>query len=130
MAKNWVTKKDFFNQIIEVLSEHGTQEQVDFCKHEIELLDKKAQNKKKGVSEENRKLADVVLTVLADGKKMTVSEVQKADTELSTLSTPKVTALLNLLQNEGSVVREVEKGKPLFSLKATETAEVDETDTE
>lgn len=123
-----ITKKDYFNQIIEVLSEHGTQEQVDFCKHEIELLDKKAQNKKKGVSEENRKLADIVLTVLADGKKMTVSEVQKADTELSTLSTPKVTALLNLLQNEGSVVREVEKGKPLFSLKATETAEVEETE--
>lgn len=123
-----ITKKDYFNQIIEVLSEHGTQEQVDFCKHEIELLDKKAQNKKKGVSEENRKLADIVLTVLANGKKMTVSEVQKADTELSTLSTPKVTALLNLLQNEGSVVREVEKGKPLFSLKATETAEVEETE--
>lgn len=123
-----ITKKDYFNQIIEVLSEHGTQEQVDFCKHEIELLDKKAQNKKKGVSEENRKLADVVLSVLANGKKMTVSEVQKADTELSTLSTPKVTALLNLLQNEGSVVREVEKGKPLFSLKATETAEVEETE--
>jgi len=125
-----ITKKDYFNQIIEVLSEHGTQEQVDFCKHEIELLEKKAQNKKKGVSEENRKLADIVLTVLADGKKMTVSEVQKADTELSTLSTPKVTALLNLLQNEGSVVREVEKGKPLFSLKATETAEVEETEEE
>lgn len=123
-----ITKKDYFNQIIEVLSEHGTQEQVDFCKHEIELLDKKAQNKKKGVSEENRKLADIVLTVLANGKKMTVSEVQKADTELSTLSTPKVTALLTLLQNEGSVVREVEKGKPLFSLKATETAEVEETE--
>ena len=123
-----ITKKDYFNQIIEVLSEHGTQEQVDFCKHEIELLDKKAQNKKKGVSEENRKLADIVLTVLANGKKMTVSEVQKADTELSTLSTPKVTALLNLLQNEGSVVREVEKGKPLFSMKATETAEVEETE--
>lgn len=123
-----ITKKDYFNQIIEVLSEHGTQEQVDFCKHEIELLDKKAQNKKKGVSEENRKLADIVLTVLANGKKMTVSEVQKADTELSTLSTPKVTALLNLLQNEGSVVREVEKGKPLFSVKATETAEVEETE--
>lgn len=123
-----ITKKDYFNQIIEVLSEHGTQEQVDFCKHEIELLDKKAQNKKKGVSEENRKLADIVLSVLANGKKMTVSEVQKADTELSTLSTPKVTALLNLLQNEGSVVREVEKGKPLFSLKATETAEVEETE--
>lgn len=123
-----ITKKDYFNQIIEVLSEHGTQEQVDFCKHEIELLEKKAQNKKKGVSEENRKLADVVLSVLANGKKMTVSEVQKADTELSTLSTPKVTALLNLLQNEGSVVREVEKGKPLFSLKATETAEVEETE--
>lgn len=118
-----ITKKDYFNQIIEVLSEHGTQEQVDFCKHEIELLDKKAQNKKKGVSEENRKLADTVLTVLADGKKLTVSEIQKSDVELSTLSTPKVTALLNLLQNEGSVVREVEKGKPLFSVKATETAE-------
>ena len=126
MAKNWVTKKDYFNQIIEVLSEHGTQEPVDFCKHEIELLDKKAQNKKKGVSEENRKLADIVLTVLADGKKLTVSEIQKADAELSTLSTPKVTSLLNLLQTEGAVKREVEKGKPLFYA----VAEVDEADAE
>jgi hypothetical protein len=123
-----ITKKDYFNQIIEVLSEHGTQEQVDFCKHEIELLEKKAQNKKKGVSEENRKLADVVLTVLADGKKLTVSEIQKSDVELSTLSTPKVTSLLNLLQTEGTVKREVEKGKPLFY--AVAEVEVDETDAE
>jgi hypothetical protein len=36
---------------------------------------------------------------------MTVSEVQKSDTELNGLSTPKITSLMRVLMEQGKVVR-------------------------
>ena len=116
------TKREYFAQVIEVLKVQGCDELVTFCEHEVELLTKKAENKKsKGASAENMALADAVYDVLvATGKGMTVSEIQKADASLTDLSTPKVTALLKILMDSGRVVRTADRKRTEFSAVDTD----------
>lgn len=116
------TKREYFAQVIEVLKAQGCDELVTFCEHEVELLTKKAENKKsKGASEENMVLANAVYDVLvATGKGMTVSEIQKADASLTDLSTPKVTALLKILMDSGKVVRTADRKRTEFSAVDTD----------
>lgn len=112
-----ITKRDYFAQVIEVLKAQGCDELVAFCEHEVELLAKKAENKKsKGASAENVALAETVYGVLvATGRGMTVSEIQKDDADLTDLSTPKVTALLKILMDAGRVVRTTDKKRVEFT---------------
>lgn len=111
------TKREYFAQVIEVLKAQGCDELVTFCEHEVELLAKKAENKKsKGASAENVALAETVYGVLVEtGKGMTVSEVQKSSEELGGLSTPKITALMRILMDAGRVVRTTDKKRTEFS---------------
>ena len=112
-----ITKRDYFAQVIEVLKAQGCDELVAFCEHEVELLAKKAENKKsKGASAENVALAETVYGVLVEtGRGMTVSEIQKSSADLTDLSTPKVTALLKILMDAGRVVRTADKKRTEFS---------------
>ena len=117
------TKKEYFAQVIAVLkAQENTEELVAFCEREVELLNKKAENKKaKGASAENLALADAVYGVLVEtGRGMTVSEVQKADESLAGLSTPKITALMHILINAGKVVRTQDKKRTEFSAVVAE----------
>lgn len=120
-----ITKRDYFAQVIEVLKAQGCDELVAFCEHEVELLAKKAENKKsKGASAENVALAETVYGVLVEtGRGMTVSEVQKSSEELAGLSTPKITALMRILMDAGRVVRTQDKKRTEFSAVVEETAE-------
>ena len=118
------TKREYFAQVIKVLkAQAGTEELVAFCEHEVELLAKKAENKKsKGASAENVALAETVYGVLVEtGKGMTVSEVQKSSDELAGLSTPKVTALLKILMDAGRVVRTTDKKRVEFTAVVVDT---------
>ena len=117
-----ITKKEMFAQIIEVLNQYGTDEQVAFCEREIELINKKAESKKsKDASAENVALADTVYNVLVEaGRGLTVSEVQKQSDELAGLSTPKITALMRILMDAGKVVRTQDKKRTEFSAVVAE----------
>ena len=119
------TKREYFAQVIEVLKAQGCDELVTFCEHEVELLTKKAENKKsKGASAENVALAETVYGVLVEtGRGMTVSEIQKSSDELAGLSTPKVTALLKILMESGKVVRTTDKKRTEFSAVVVDTDE-------
>lgn len=121
-----ITKREYFAQVIAVLkAQTGTEELVAFCEREVELLTKKAENKKaKGTSAENVALAETVYGVLVEtGKGMTVSEVQKSREELAGLSTPKITALMRILMDAGRVVRTQDKKRTEFSAVVEEIAE-------
>lgn len=117
------TKREYFAQVIEVLKAQGCDELVAFCEREVELLAKKAENKKaKGASAENVALAETVYGVLAEtGRGMTVSEVQKSSTDLTDLSTPKVTALLKILMDAGRVIRATDKKRVEFTAVVVDT---------
>ena len=112
---NKITKKEMFTMIKAQVKDNA--EMVAFIDHEIELLDKKASNKKATKTQEaNVGIKSTILAVLEGGKSMTVTEMQGASAELGELSNQKVSALVRQLVDTGDVVRIIDKKVSRFSL--------------
>lgn len=112
---NKITKKEMFTMIKAQVKDNA--EMVAFIDHEIELLDKKASNKKATKTQEaNIGIKSTILAVLEGGKSMTVTEMQGASTELGELSNQKVSALVRQLVEVGKVVKTIDKKVSRFSL--------------
>ena len=114
MAKK-ITKKEMFTMIKAEVKDNA--DMVAFIEHEIELLDKKASNKKATKTQEaNVGIKSIILSVLEGGKSMTVTEMQGASAELGELSNQKVSALVRQLVEAGEVVKTIDKKVSRFSL--------------
>ena len=112
---NKITKKEMFTMIKAQVKDNA--EMVAFIDHEIELLNKKASNKKATKTQEaNIGIKSTILAVLEGGKSMTVTEMQGASTELGELSNQKVSALVRQLVEVGKVVKTIDKKVSRFSL--------------
>lgn len=112
---NKITKKEMFTMIKAQVKDNA--EMVAFIDHEIELLDKKASNKKATKTQEaNVGIKSTILAVLEGGKFMTVTEMQGASAELGELSNQKVSALVRQLVESGEVVKTIDKKVSRFSL--------------
>lgn len=112
---NKITKKEMFTMIKAQVKDNA--EMVAFIDHEIELLDKKASNKKATKTQEaNVGIKSTILAVLEGGKSMTVTEMQSASAELGELSNQKVSALVRQLVEAGEVVKTIDKKVSRFSL--------------
>lgn len=112
---NKITKKEMFTMIKAQVKDNA--EMVAFIDHEIELLDKKASNKKATKTQEaNVGIKSTILAVLEGGKSMTVTEMQGASAELGELSNQKVSALVRQLVESGEVVKTIDKKVSRFSL--------------
>ena len=112
---NKITKKEMFTMIKAQVKDNA--EMVAFIDHEIELLDKKASNKKATKTQEaNIGIKSTILAVLEGAKPMTVTEMQGASAELGELSNQKVSALVRQLIDAGKVVRTIDKKVSRFSL--------------
>ena len=112
---NKITKKEMFTMIKAQVKDDA--EMVAFIDHEIELLDKKASNKKATKTQEaNVGIKSTILTVLEGAKPMTVTEMQGASAELGELSNQKVSALVRQLVEAGKVVKTIDKKVSRFSL--------------
>ena len=112
---NKITKKEMFTMIKAQVKDNA--EMVAFIDHEIELLDKKASNKKATKTQEaNIGIKSTILAVLEGGKSMTVTEMQGASAELGELSNQKVSALVRQLVEAGEVVKTIDKKVSRFSL--------------
>lgn len=111
-----MTKREMFNLIASVNADNA--EIVDFCNHEIKLLNSRKSPKtpsKKDV--ENAGLIEVIRNALAifpDG--VTVSELMKTSDDLNVLSNQKVSALLRKMKDAGEVEKIVDGKKSLFRL--------------
>lgn len=109
-----MTKKEMFAKIATVNA--ADQEIVDFCNHEIELLNKKnasASRKATKTQIANEGIKDSILDVLRNSDHaMTATEIGEA----LGLSVNKVSALLTQLKEDNSVIREVVKRKAFFSV--------------
>lgn len=118
-----ITKREVLEQMLQVEAIRENADFVAYIENELKLLAKKSENRKSAkASEENVKLAETVLSVLqGSATGMTASEIIHADAELSGLSTPKMTALLKTLMEQGKVERIEEKKRVIF--KAVEVAE-------
>ena len=113
-----ITKREVINTMLQDENIKGNEMYVAYLTHELELLNKKAE--KKGKSEEElaeiARLKSLITDTLAVIGKGTVSEIQKANSELGDLSNQKVTSLLKALKEEGVVIRATEGRKTIFSL--------------
>lgn len=112
------TKVDRFNELKAIPAVAENAELVEFIDHELELLAKKAANKKANAkeSEEFIALKEAVTAVLDDTPK-TISDIIKASDKLTGLSTQKLVPILKALQADGVADRIEEKGKALFIAK-------------
>lgn len=116
-----MTKKEMFTLIATLNA--SNQAIVDFCNHEIELLDNKKSNGNKKANEKVAKEIEIAYNALAElDRAVTVSELiaEKGLTELANengvVSTQKVSAMLKKLKEQGKVVSVADKKKTYFRI--------------
>lgn len=119
-----ITKKEMFLQVIALAQGEEISVSVDeimeFARHEIDLLNKKANSKskkEKANDAENVRLSDLILEVLLNSENaLTISEIMAKNDDLGDLSNQKVSALMKKLVDGGQVVKTVNKGRSYFSV--------------
>lgn len=128
MAKK-ATQREMFERMIAHYTAMGKdefKEEIDFLNGRIEQLDKKkaGSDKEETIEDKaNAYLADKVVEVLADGKKMLVSALITAiNPEFMALypsiflSSQRVTHIVTALVKDGTLNKTVEKSKSYYSL--------------
>ena len=115
-----ITKKMRFTEIRGIMEELGKTDLIAFIDHEIELIDKKAENRKMGTSKkavENDNITELIIRELQTMGKTTITNLLKQSKPLTdyitedgkALSNQKITALLKPLIENGKVIRTVDK---------------------
>lgn len=113
-----ITKREVINTMLADVNVQGNEMYVAYLKNELALLDKKAERKGKSAEEvaETVRLQNVIKETLDVIGKGTISEIQKAHSDLAELSNQKVTSLVKGMITDGVVVKSTEKGKSIFTL--------------
>lgn len=112
-----LTKKDHFNMLKAIPEVAQNKTLMDFIDHEIELLEKKNSSEKKPTAQQEANKgfkAKIVEVLKANKEPMTITEIQKADSELGEMSNQRVSALVRQLKDEGVVERIEDKKKAYF----------------
>jgi hypothetical protein len=121
---NKLTKRDYFEMIKGICGDN--QDIVNFCNHEIELLERKSS--KGGATKtqtENVKVAEMLIAELAKATKPTTITDLMNNSEIiksyrlengNSLSNQKISAILKQQVDAGKVVRVTDKKKSLFSV--------------
>lgn len=126
---NKKTKKDLYMEMVEIFQELGKGEYVDFCNHQIELLDKKSTGSKglTKIQKENETIKDMILEELAkhQGENgITITELLKQSDVLSNyvtvegknITNQKLSALMKKLVDEKTVSRTTDKKTSYFKI--------------
>lgn len=110
-----ITKRQVITEMLNITEIKANETFTNFLKHELELLDKKSENKKPSKSrQESDSLLDAVIEVLrASEKGMTVTEIIKSSEDFKDCSTQRMTSILNRIEG---IKKEVIKGKSYYSL--------------
>ena len=116
MTMEKLTKRDYFNRILA----YAHEEDKDFLKHEIELLEKKnatRSTKPTKKQTENADLAEKIYNAMKSGVSYRVKDIKVLIPELAdeTVSINKVSALVTKLKNDVMVSRELVKGVAYFT---------------
>ena len=113
-----LTKKEMFGKLIELAQENERTDLIDFCEHEIELLNKKASASGQTKTQaENEKIKNVIAEELTRiARAVTISELIKESENLGQYSNQKLSALLKQMVESGTVTKIVDKKKSLFTI--------------
>lgn len=130
---NKITKREIIGKMLadENIKENSLY--TDFLQHELRLLDNKKTKKAESTnSKENETIKTVILQVLAEIGKGTVTEIQLADPRIGMdkFRNQRISAILKkMVEEDCTVVRTTEKRKAVFSLVKTEV-DTEETEVE
>lgn len=126
---NKKTKKEFYMEMKEIFQELGKGEYVEFCNHQIELLDKKSTGSKglTKIQQENETIKNIVIEELTkhQGENgITATELLKQSDVLSNYTTvegknitnQKLSAILKKLVDEKIVNRMIDKKTSYFQI--------------
>lgn len=120
MATVKFSQKDYFKAIKATLigeeSEYNfsIEEMAEFIDGRLAQLNKKSSTRKTKTPEENEGIQNALRKVLANGERLTVSEMQKRDEVLAGFSNQKVTAMLKTLIASGEVAKDKDKKSTVF----------------
>lgn len=113
-----MTKREMFVKIATVNA--NDTEIVEFCNHQIDLLDARKDNKSKSMTKtqkENEGIKAIILEILTEIEgKMTVTEILQYDDRLSAYSNQKISALLRQMTEAKTVVKTIEGKKSYFQV--------------
>lgn len=118
MADKKMTKRDYFNALLNIAEVKANKSMVDFINHELELLEKKNASKSSAetkTQKENASIKENLLNEMLDTVKYTISDMQKELPCCKELTNQKISALLRQLIIEGKVKRTEDKRKAYFS---------------
>ena len=116
-----MTKKEMFTLIANLNATNSAI--VEFCNHEIELLDNKKSNGNKKANEKVTKETEIVYNALVSVGRATTASELIAETDLTALanesgvvSPQKVSAMFKKLKEQGKVDSYTDKKKTYFSV--------------
>ena len=113
-----MTKREMYEMIATVNADNA--EIVDFCKHEVELLDSRKANSKKTLTKtqkENEVIMERIASTLERvDKPVTVTQMLDEGIEGYELTNQKASALLRKMVEAGKVTKTIEGKKAYFTL--------------
>lgn len=121
MTEKKMTKRDYFNSLLEIGAVKENEGLVKFIEHELDLLARKnasGEGKQTATQKANEELKNAILEEMAKepNRLFSISEMIKVFPCCKELSLPKVTALITQLTKADLVVRIEEKRKAYFQI--------------
>lgn len=125
-----VTKREYFAMLAEIVNASGseyTESLVAFIDREVELLNQKYEKtKEKKSTGSNQKIKDLVMTVLEEKPNAVCVADLLEDSRLATytndknetvkMSSPKLSAMISQLVQEGRLTKEIIKKRSYYSI--------------
>lgn len=119
MTNTRITKKDRFNQLLNIAEVKADPELVAFIEHEKELLARKnaSTGERKPTKNQiaNEGIKSEILDLMQSGTSYLISDMMKMFPTLADYPSQKIVALVRQLVQSGAVTREVIKGKAYFT---------------
>ena len=118
MANKKMTKRDYFNQLLEIAEVKDNKAMVEFINHELELLEKKNASKSTTLTKEqkaNVELKDQIIEEMVEGKCYTITDMIKELPCCANYTNQKIGALVRQLIADGLIKRTEDKRKAYFS---------------
>jgi DNA-binding transcriptional regulator GbsR (MarR family) len=111
-----LTKRDYFNALLDIEEVKNASGLVDFINHELELLEKKNSAEKKPTAQQtaNKGIQEQILEGMESGKLYTITDLIKTIPVCADLSNQRVSAIVRGMKDNGIVVRVEDKRKAYF----------------
>ena len=120
MKEKKITKRDRYNELLNIADVQANPDLVAFINHELELLDRKnastGEKKLTATQIANEGIKQAILDEMEINRLYTISEMMKVLSCCAELSNQKITRLVSDLVKDNKLIRTEDKRKAYFSL--------------